>query len=344
METLDIIKLFENSDYSFKKYHIGLPKRDGTLEEIKNIWLDVKGNIYEYINNMLLINIRNFDYSLISVIDKIPNNIGLNFKISSVDGTAYINELIEVLSKCDRDNIVLTLHMCKFASNSYINIDSLQNDIKLSNHNGGLPSCDDLEWYSLNLDDESFDKLINKLESNTKKRILLMRGIAKEFSSVLQEDNIQSIDGKVKAAFDWCKRNIIYATEATNSDGTLANDGSWAQDPIQTFIKKRGVCEGRAKLLKILLNNYYTKVKCYTVDGITITNLEHQWNEYVRHDGVIVQMDLSGQTPREENHNDYEINEGEYKQRQRVLLSDIFKPPGLPSKDKIVPPPLPKRK
>ncbi len=49
-------------------------------------------------------------------------------------------------------------------------------------------------------------------------------------------------------------------------------------DPISTFESGVGVCTGRSRLIKLLLNNYYMQVPCYTIDG-RACNMGHEWNE-----------------------------------------------------------------
>ena len=80
--------------------------------------------------------------------------------------------------------------------------------------------------------------------------------------------------------------------QAHNSDGTIKNDKLDSKDPICTVGNRKGSAEGRARLFKLVLNNYYMKVPCFLVKG-TSSNLEHTWNEVLMEDNTTVEFDLS---------------------------------------------------
>lgn len=62
---------------------------------------------------------------------------------------------------------------------------------------------------------------------------------------------------KIKVIYNWCCENIAYYVTVIKSDSSLKRDRKDSQDPIFTFNIRKGVCEGRTRLLKVLLNNYY---------------------------------------------------------------------------------------
>lgn len=72
---------------------------------------------------------------------------------------------------------------------------------------------------------------------------------------------------KIKVIYNWCCENIAYYVTVIKSDSSLKRDRKDSQDPIFTFNIRKGVCEGRTRLLKVLLNNYYMWVPCFLVKG-----------------------------------------------------------------------------
>ena len=57
-------------------------------------------------------------------------------------------------------------------------------------------------------------------------------------------------------------------------------------------------------MLKLLLNNYYMKVPCFLVKGMS-GRLQHTWNEIILEDDSVIDLDISKQNNRiANNHNE----------------------------------------
>lgn len=86
---------------------------------------------------------------------------------------------------------------------------------------------------------------------------------------------------KVMFTYDFIKRNIKFAKEATrtiDNREVLYNTGNlnWVSEPLGTIEHKRGVCEGQARLMCVLLNNYFMGVDAVTING-TCKLGNHAW-------------------------------------------------------------------
>lgn len=127
-------------------------------------------------------------------------------------------------------------------------------------------SNESFESWSLNCSDQNFGLLITKLTLKTAQRIFSLRKIALNFY-MFAPNNIKNgtNEDKIKFAYKWCCDNIEYDITATEPDGSLKFDRKDSQDPILTFKRRKGVCVGRTKLLKALLNNCY---KIYCIHGM----------------------------------------------------------------------------
>ena len=89
----------------------------------------------------------------------------------------------------------------------------------------------------------------------------------------------KSILERADFVFDWCSKNFPYAWNEVGIDGNLKSGCNTAvSDSIGTFKLGKGVCTGRSRLLRMLLNNKYVRVPCYCVSGMC-GNLQHEWVE-----------------------------------------------------------------
>lgn len=78
---------------------------------------------------------------------------------------------------------------------------------------------------------------------------------------------------KIWLAYDFIKRHISFANEAVvvrdgrewrNNPNGINN---WASEPLGTYLHKKGICEGQARLMQVLLNNQYMKCDTTTING-----------------------------------------------------------------------------
>ena len=312
--------------YEFDKYKVNrpLPGRNNNTYIDYNRWTDKQGYSYELKNNTLKITANDFfsygSYSIIDYINDIPKDIDLKIILevsTRQNEVAGINMLLNLLSVCSTKRSVLVAldYSFKFSNKMDLEFENLPDNVKITmmldknNNENQYFSNEYFENFALNIDDNKFNSLLTKVTSETAKRISRMREIAFDFyqhtpSSVLNGSN----QDKAMYAYDWCCDNIYYDREAIKDDGNIRDDRHDAQDPLVTYDNRRGVCEGRARLLKLLINNYYMKVPCFCVKGMA-GRLPHQWNEIVLEDGGILDLDISKQENRvARNHDELEIH------------------------------------
>ena len=154
-----------------------------------------------------------------------------------------------------------------------------------------------------------FEILLRKLTDNARVRAENFRRIAFNFYR-FTPDNIKNASDKVKCefAYKWCRSNIKYDNEGTRPDGSFNYSRRDTQDPIVTFNRRKGVCAGRARLLKLLLNNYYMKTPVFLVHGMA-GRLEHDWNELITDDGKSIFYDISQEKNISRDiHDDYQLS------------------------------------
>ena len=308
----------KGTTYAFKNQAIftPLPSRNGDRRVVETIidneWYDKGGVRYKLSNDKLYMSVNNCfpndGYSIIDYINDIPANLNITIVLkikSKPNEIAGLNMLFNLFCNYPTNrNVVIDITDMEFGEKVSLDIDNLPDNIKISSlidrnlNENYIVSNQSFESWAMNSNEENFDLLVSKLTDNTRKRLIRMREICSNFYRVIP-DNIKKANIKEKSlfAYNWCCRNIKYDISATNSDGTLKHDRKDSQDPIITFDKRMGVCEGRARLLKLLLNNYYMKVSCFLVKGMS-SRLQHTWNEIILEDGSILDLDISKQDNR----------------------------------------------
>lgn len=313
---LDILKSIgacTDHEYSHDQILRSLPPRKNdtqnnekrvTVDE--NIWFDKIGIRYCLSNNNLFISAKEqIPESIIDYINAIPNNLDIKVIITidaNVNEVAGFNALCSALTykKCNKE-IILNVSDLRFGLGCTLEIDKLPMNVKISNCIDLTKRCElqsfygenSFDWWALHCSDENFKILISKLTDVAKKRAMNLRKIAYNFYRSLP-DAIKKANNKEKCDFvyEWCCRNISYDTSGTIGDGSLNYDRRDTQDPIVTFNKRKGVCAGRARLLKVLLNNCYMKVPIFLVHGMA-GKLQHEWNELITDDGKSIFYDIS---------------------------------------------------
>lgn len=291
------------TDFEFKSYI--LDKQLG-----KNIeWYDKSGNKYSLVNGYLVITssdgFNNNDYSIADYINDIPSDSNLIVILNIISEQNVIelfNTLFDILSTKDINRkVIINITNLKFNEKTKLVFDNLDNNVKISSmlddnlKENNLLSNESFESWMLNCDEERFKMLLQKLSANTLARIKRMREIASNFYRrtplpIKKASNLE----KTVFAFKWCIANINYDFSAVNSDGSLKIDKEDSKNPIYTLEHKKGVSEGRAKLLKLFLNNFYMQVPCFLVRG-TVNDKQHIWNEVLMEDDTTVEFDLSNQ-------------------------------------------------
>lgn len=303
--------------YEFSKYRLEtlLPSRNRNSESysekvINNEWYDKGGNHYKLLDNVLFITANDYfpesEFSIVEYINQLPKECTIVLKIKSKpNNVAGYNMLFNRLSVFPiNKNVIIDISKLSFSEKIALDIEKIPTNVKITSLlNGTIEekeefSNESFESWALNCNDKTFELLLTKLTFKTLERISKMREIAFNFYRYMPVKLKNGTnDEKIQFAYEWCCNNIGYDWTAIKSDNSLKWDRKDSQDPIFTFNRRKGVCEGRARLLKLLLNNYYMRVPCFLVKGIS-GNLQHTWNEAILEDGNIIDMDISKQINR----------------------------------------------
>lgn len=313
----ELKEIGEGTIYEFAKHRIEtpLPNRNGNPENnivkiITNEWYDIGGNHYKLLDNILFITANDYfpedEFSVIKYINQLPKDFTIVLKIKSKpNNVAGYNMLFNMLSVFPVDkNVIVDISKFSFSEKIAFDIEKLPNNVKITSLlNDTIEEQDEFsnesfESWALNCNNEDFELLITKLTFKTAERISRLREIALNFYkfSLVNVKNGTNSE-KIEFTYKWCCDNIAYDITAIKSDGSLRWDRKDSQDPIFTFNRRKGVCEGRARLLKVLLNNYYMRVPCFLVKGKS-GNLQHTWNEAILDDDSVIDMDISKQMNR----------------------------------------------
>lgn len=307
----------KGSIYEFAKHRIETPlpnrnrnSQNNSVKIISNEWYDIGNNHYKLIDNTLFITANDYfkedKFSIIKYINQLPKNFTTVLKIkANPNNVAGYNMLFNSLSVFPvNKNVIVDISKFSFSEKIALDIEKLPNNIKITSLlNDSIKEQDEFsnesfESWALNCNNENFKLLITKLTFKTAERISKLREIALNFYrfSPITVKNGKNRE-KIEFAYKWCCDNIAYDVTAIRSDGSLKWDRKDSQDPIITFNRRKGVCEGRARLLKVLLNNYYMRVPCFLVKGKS-GNLQHTWNEAILDDDSVIDMDISKQIHR----------------------------------------------
>ena len=313
-------------------YIRGYECQDNNNNSTKNTWYDNRNVYYKFENNTLVINKKGYyDSEFINYLNAMPDtiNIIIDMKDNTIDECNISFDSYR--NNYTNKNIIINLSDNIFSSNAQIDFSNLPNNIKISslfnkktNHEDNNKKISYLEWNLLNKDDEEFRKQVNSMTYFSKKRICQIRKIAFDFYNYLPI-YIKYSKNSIKAryAFEWCKKNIMYDFDACNSDGTIKCNREDSQNPINAYYKRIAVYEGQARLLKILLNNYYMNVPCFLVSGYQ-EKKSHEWNEVYLENRNILSLDFSRKKFKIKTNNiDYEINKymiKKTKEKQPELL------------------------
>lgn len=318
-----------NFEYDHNAVYMPLPRRRGLETQetdsariIDNEWYDKTGNKYELQSDYLTIIPKNpiteNAYSIMDYINEFPGSITNNI-IIKLDAVGFepsdVNVLCNSIRSCTTDKrIVIDFSLVSFSEHSDLDLKNLPQNVKLSvlkyeEDNSYLDTINKyFEEWIVNQSEEKFVKIMSNLTPNLKLRLFETRKIIKDFydktpSRIVNGD----IMTKSNYVYNWCCQNIKYDKSATNQDGTLADGRRDSQDPLNTIKRKKGVCAGRARLAKLLLNNYLMKVPCFCVGGMA-DRLQHEWNEVLLENGTIYDFDISKKSHRIANdHKEYQM-------------------------------------
>ena len=127
--------------------------------------------------------------------------------------------------------------------------------------------------------------LQKKVDAKTLRNAQKLKEIVRDFylrlDSMYQIKEFTEFD-KVYMAYDFIKRHISFAQEATRTENgrqVLYNPNhmfDWSVEPLGTYKHKKGVCTGQARLMQALINNEYFRSDTKTIGG-NIPLGKHTW-------------------------------------------------------------------
>lgn len=264
-------------------------------------WMDVYGIKYRIVDNTLIItNPRENQLippTIIDHINALPDGVNVVFNLGYDFNTTGLNLLLEALTnKESNKKIVLDVTCMDFKIGEAISLWDLPNNVSISNT---VPLSKNpyfgenaFDWWLLRKSEGDFSKIINKLDTRSKRRALDLQGMALGFY-LKYSDILEKKDelGKCRFVFSWIRHNTTFA--GCKREGNITVPLSFEDaDPIQTYRRGMGVCTGRARLFKTFLNNRYLNIDCYLMDGVHIRT-GHEWNEVCLKDGRRLFFDIN---------------------------------------------------
>ncbi len=170
------------------------------------------------------------------------------------------------------------------------------NDLNIELAQGRLMIPEEkLLWFSNN----TLNKLQGKVENGLIYRAKKLKEVINIYENDLEKyyniNNISDYD-KVYIAYDYVKRilGIKFASsyvQTENGKQSLINPHPYyISEPLGTYLKKEGVCEGQARLIRTLLNNPDFRVDATTINGVCPLG-PHAWV------GIVIDDKLFGCCP-----------------------------------------------
>ena len=236
--------------------------------------LDKKGNLYNIEDNKLIkIGLKDFSSNLSTIIDK-WKEYTIIFNIYNIEDFNKLSILLKDIPNRENNIIIDISNLTNLNKDDYLNFKDLPGYTYVTTHNLDYPSIDEKESPNNNvgalsfsnwilwLDDKDLGNVMDNLLPSCKRHILSERVIAKQFYAKYAVDSHLE-ENMAFEMFKWCSKNIVNSD--TNDDSVLA------------YRTHKGSAIAKAKLLKLLLNNKYTKINCDIEYGY-LNGQEHVWN------------------------------------------------------------------
>lgn len=270
-------------------------------------WMDINGIRYRYADDidtlMIISGDKNqlIEPSVIDQINALPDGVKVIFNLGYSSNVTGLNLLLQAFTynECNKDVIIDITHV-NMKNKDNIFLDDLPSNVKVSNTEAfsSIPNFfgkSDFDYWLLNIDESRFCDLVEKLDSVSRKRALDLQDIVYSFYAK-NEDVLERLSDREKCDFvyAWLRKNTRFAGDRveTLSTGEQRPIGAQISDPIETYRTGQGVCTGRSRLFKALLNNRYLNVNCFLVDG-SISLTGHEWCEVYFDDGCRLYYDAN---------------------------------------------------
>lgn len=221
-------------------------------------------NIYDE-DNIISENQINLRYQFLKMINELKT-VKINFYLSDSTLPLY-NLLMSKIGWIHQEKTTLSLNLDR-------------NPVPKSHRNFYLESAqgklvipeEKLIWFSK----PTLDGIKDKVDENVLKDALKLKDIVYNYYCRLDElykfKEFSDFD-KVWLAYDFIKRHIRFASEAVYVQNGVEKRYSpngindWASTPLGTYQHKKGLCEGQARLMTILLNNPYIRCDTKAING-----------------------------------------------------------------------------
>lgn len=267
-------------------------------------WEDENNVCYRYdpeVNSLIVYGRQSIDPTIIEQINALPAGVNAEFwtGLDSLN-VAGLNSLLQALSygKCNK-NVIIDMVDMAIKNKDDFSFDNLPSNVKISNTGHCTESypyfgMNNFDTWLLNIEESRFYDLVEKLSPVSKKRALALHNIVYSFYDKYA-DVLGKLSDKEKCDFvyAWLRKNTRFAGENVRMlDGIPVPSCGEVSDPIETYRTGKGVCSGRSRLFKALLNNRYLNINCFLVTG-TFGNTGHEWCEVYFDDGTRLYYDAN---------------------------------------------------
>ena len=222
-------------------------------------------------------------------------------KLYSIRTGKDLNKIVYILNNIDyKGKVYIDCSTYKslvtVKKDTKIDIESIPDNVKLSLFS---KTClYNISTWCHNLSEKDTISLFKVLDDQSKELFKKQKEIISDFTKRVLKDipNILELDEKERMdiLFDYVAEKIPYAYECLAEGGMRTKPGcDWSHEPIETYYRGRGICEGRANLFTFLVNNPIFKVNCTIVEGKHPNGANHVWNVFQDKNNKLHFYDLS---------------------------------------------------
>lgn len=234
-------------------------------------------------NNLIISNISQIT-SFVNNIKQINENINIIVTVTSAE--IFNNLCLELNRLKPLKKIIIYISSdIKLNRNTKLDFKLLPDNVKVTNvqENSVGEKDNNFEWWALWLNNKDYKCILKKLTPYAAYRLQTLRNIVDSFYKKYPGLDSLTAWEKANFVFAWCQDNISYDYKVLNKDKS-------SQDPIYTFIYKKGDSRGQARLFKVLLNNRLMQVNCFLTKEIDDS---HEFNEIYYDNGDVLYYDLT---------------------------------------------------
>ena len=326
-----------------------LPKKNNIMEEYENLHCSIVLS-RKFISIIIL---GDEDSDLLDILKILNKYKDFNVEIKNITKLSELNKLCYILGSYDYSGKVTINLLSKttgnysikgLSNNKYINLEALPSYVKIKGFYENNKQSDFSSWaHNLNINDKI--TLMGCLTEKDKSLFVTQERVIKAFYNefIKEYPNISSLSEKERfeKAFMYVMYEIKYNFECLAEDGYVNDYGYYANDAVETYKRRSGVCGGRSNLLTMVTNNQLLRCNSATVDGRIEPSknypngLGHSWNVFIDNDGNAYYYDLSFR-----NFTRREVHDMGERKIDRVYYSNVQKildTPKLPPRRETIP-------